>query len=517
LHSIAKNVSFGAAEIAQGAGTNMVGSIPPVPASRAPPLTVGFKISYAMGATAEAITFQGASLFLLIYYNQVLGVSPGLVGLALSAGLMVNAVFEPVVGSWSDRVRTRLGRRHPFMFAAAAPIALCFYALYSPPAGLSSTGLLIWLTVFYILLQQTASAYEAPHLALGGELSDDYIERSSVMAYNTFFAWVGDAVTALVALKLFFKATEGFPNGALNPANYPAFAFWTAATLLVLRFYSAFATVPRIPYLAQTALDTPKFSVIEFWRDILRALKNRNYVMMLFGLLFFALMTGVRNGLYLYTMTYFWQLTNDEIAWFFVGSLSGYVFAAFVVKRLHVRFDKNWTAGSACFMYTVGPAIPYVLAYFGVISAETPYLLVILIGFSLFQHTGYSLLTTSTRSALADIADENELKTGLRQEGILFAARTFFQRVDTALGTMLAGWTLVLINFPAKAVPGQVEQTALDGIGLAFLLTVIPGTIAAIFYCMLRVTRKSYDTTRAALEVARANRAVGLAPASKPA
>ena len=484
-----------------------VGSIPPVPENVAPPLTVGYKISYGLGATAEAITFQASSMFLLIYYNQVLGVSPGLVGLALSAGLMVNAVFEPIVGSWSDRVRTRLGRRHPFMFAAAAPIALCFYALYSPPAGLGSTGLLIWLTVFYIALQQAASAYEAPHLALGGELSDDYIERSSVMAYNTFFAWVGDAVTALVALKLFFKATEGFPNGALDPTNYPAFAFWIAVTLLVLRFYSAFATVSRIPYLPQTGVDTPKFSPIEFGRDILRALKNRNYVMMLFGLLFFALMTGVRNGLYLYTMTYYWQLTNDEIAWFFVGSLAGYVFAAFIVKRLHIRFDKSWTAGAACFVYTVGPAIPVALAYFGVISPETPYLLAILIGFSLLQHAPYSILTTTTRSALADVADENELKTGLRQEGILFAARTFFQRVDTALGTLLAGWTLVLINFPAKAVPGQVDQASLDGIGLAFLLTVIPGTIAAAFYCMLRVTRVSYDSTRAALEVERANRA----------
>lgn len=494
-----------------------VGSIPPVPASVAPPLTVGFKISYGLGATAEAITFQASSMFLLIYYNQVLGVSPGLVGLALSAGLMVNAVFEPIVGSWSDRVRTRLGRRHPFMFAAAAPIAICFYALYSPPAGLGSTGLLIWLTVFYILLQQTASAYEAPHLALGGELSDDYIERSSVMAYNTFFAWVGDAVTALVALKLFFKASEGFPNGALDPTNYPAFAFWVAATLLILRFYSAFATVPRIPYLAQTGADTPRFSLIEFWRDILRALKNRNYVIMLFGLLFFALMTGVRNGLYLYTMTYFWNLTNDEIAWFFVGSATGYVFAGFIVKRLHDRFDKNWTAGAACLIYAVGPAIPYALAYVDVISHETPYLLVLLIGFSLFQHVGYSLLTTTNRSALADIADENELSTGLRQEGILFAARTFFQRVDTALGTMLAGWTLVLINFPAKAVPGQVEQTALDGIGLAFLLTIIPGTVAAVLYCMTRVTRESYESTRAALEIARTERAALATPASEPA
>ena len=476
---------------------------PPKP----PALTTGFKISYGLGATAEAMTFQATSMFLLLYYSQVLGVSPGLVGMALSAGLMVNAVFEPMVGSWSDRVRTRFGRRHPFMFAAAAPIALCFYALYMPPAGLSSTGLVAWLTIFYILLQQMMSLYEAPHLALGGELSEDYLERSSVMAYNTFFLWIGDAVTALVALKLFFKTTEQFPNGALDPTNYPTFALSIAATLIVLRFYSAFATMSRIPYLAKNAETTPRFGLVEFSRDILRTLKNRNYVMLLFGLLFLSLMTGLRNGLYLFTMSYYWQLTNDDIAWFFVGSATGYVFAAFVVKQLHARFDKRWTGAIACFVYCVGPAIPVALGYLGILSPQTPYLLPMLIGFSLLQHAPYSLMSTTIRSALADIADENELKTGMRQEGILYAARTFFQRVDSALGTLLAGWTLVLISFPAKAVPGQVDQVALDGIAIAFLVSTIPGVIAAGFYANLRVTRGTYDATRAALEVDREQRA----------
>jgi glycoside/pentoside/hexuronide:cation symporter, GPH family len=114
-----------------------------------PPLTIAMKLSYGVGATAEAMTFTGTNMFLLLFYNQVLGLSSGLVGLALSAGLMVNAVFEPLVGSWSDRVKSQLGRRHPFMFGAAAPIALCFYALFSPPAGLGDTGLLIWPTTLY--------------------------------------------------------------------------------------------------------------------------------------------------------------------------------------------------------------------------------------------------------------------------------------------------------------------------------------------------------------------------------
>jgi Na+/melibiose symporter-like transporter len=473
----------------------------------APPLTPGIKVSFALGSTAEAMSYMAPSMFLLIYYNQVLGISPGLVGTVLSLGLFSNALFEPLVGSWSDRVKTRWGRRHPFLFASAAPTAICFFALFMPPAGLSETGLLIWLGAFYILFQQFLSLYEAPHLALGGELSDDYLERSSVMAYSTFFLWLGDSISSFVALRFFFASSEQFPNGALNPANYPAFALWFAATILLLRLYSAWATKSRIPYLSQATEETPKFSFPEFWRDIVRALGNRNYVILLFALLFFALMTGVRNGLYLYQMTYFWELTNEDISWFVIGSLCGYVFAAFVVKRLHARLDKRWSGASACFVYTVGPAIPVALGYFGVLSPSTPYLLAILIIFSLLQHAPYSILTTTIRSMVADIADENELKTGLRQEGILYAARTFFQRIDSALGTMLAGWALVYIDFPDNAKPGQVETETVMGIAAVFLLATIPGLIASTFYALVRVTRTSYDATKEALAVERAQRA----------
>lgn len=468
-------------------------------APTAPPLTKRMKMAFGVGSTAEAITFQATNMFLLLFYNQVLGLSAGLVGVALSAGLLINAVWEPVVGSWSDRTRSRFGRRHPFLFGSAGPIALCFYALFSPPDFLGDTGMLIWLTIIYVLLQQLLSLYEAPHLALGGELSDDYLERSSVMAYNTFFLWIGDTIAALVALKIFFRATEEFPNGALDASNYPSFALWTAVAIFALRMFSAWTTAKRIPYLAKMEDTTPSFGLREFWGDILKSLGNRNYVVLLFALLFFSLMTGVRNGLYMYKMTFYWQLTNDQITWFVVGSLFGYLFAAYVVKRLHARIDKRWTGMGACLVYCVAPAIPFVLGYYGILKPETPYLLTILIAFSFLQSAPYSILTTTIRSALADIADENELKHGIRQEGILYSARTFFQRIDTALGTMLAGWTLVFIDFPDKATPGQVDQEVLSGIALAIIISTIPGLIATYFYGSMRVTRTTYDATRDAL------------------
>lgn len=463
-----------------------------------PPLTKGFKISYSLGSTAEAVVITTTSSFLLLFYNQVQGLPAAHVGMALAAGLIVNAVFDPLVGSWSDRTRSKWGRRHPFMFASILPAAACFYAVFNPPE-FGEMGQLIWLAVMNTLLLQAMTLYHTPHLALGGELSDDYLERSSVMGYNTFCLWIGDTLGWLLSFRVFFAATEQFPNGALDPARWPVFSTTIAIAVVVLLGYSSWSTRSRIPYLPKPAADTPGFGPRELLRDVGRSLSNRNYVVLLFGLFFISMMVGVRGGLWLYGATFFWRLTNDQISWFALGSFSGYLFAAFVVKPLHARFDKRWTGTFALLLYSVGPAIPLGLGYMGILSTDTPGLLWLLIGFSVLQHAPYSVMTTTIYSALADIADENELKFGMRQEGILYSTRTFFARVDQALGTAVAGWVLTTIAFPAKAVPGQVDKAVLMGLAAAFVLSTIPGLIATIFYGMLRVTRSSHDATRKAL------------------
>lgn len=463
-----------------------------------PAPTKRLKLTYSLGCTAEALVLTASTSFLLLFYNQVRGLPAAHVGIALACGLVFNAVFDPLVGSWSDRTRSRLGRRHPFMFASILPAGLLFWAVFNPP-DIGEAGQLVWLAVTNTLLLAAMTLYHTPHLALGGELSDDYLERSSVMAYNTFFLWIGDTLGWVLSFRVFFAATEKFPNGALDPARWPVFSISIAIAVIALLGYSSWSTRSQIPFLPKPAAETPGFSPRELLRDVGRALSNRNYVMLLLGLFFISMMVGVRGGLWLYGATYYWRLTNDDISWFAIGSFSGYVVAAFVVKRLHARFDKRWTGAIALLFYTVGPAIPLGLGMLGVLSWQTEGLLWILIAFSILQHAPYSVMTTTIYSALADIADENELKYGMRQEGILYSTRSFFARVDQALGTAIAGWVLTLIAFPAKAVPGQVDGTVLAGLAGAFVISTLPGLIAVFFYGSLRVTRTSYNATQAAL------------------
>ena len=466
----------------------------------APPLTRGFQMAYGVGSMAEAICYSSTTQFLLLFYNQVRGLPAAGVGLALAAGLAVNAIIDPVVGSWSDRTRSRLGRRHPFMFAAILPVALTLFGLFNPPDGLGHTAELAWLAVLNILLQQALTAFHTPHLALGGELTDDYIGRTRVMSYNTFFLWAGDTFCWLASFGLFFAATARFPNGALDPTRYPLFSTTIALLVGVILLVSAFGTRSRIPWLPKPAPGVARFSARAFVGDVRHALSNRNYVLLLVSMFFLSLMQGVRGGLWIYTATFYWQLSNAQITWFALGSFISYTCGSLVVARLHRRFDKRLTGAVAVAVYSAGPAIPLALGWLGLMDVHTPGLLVILIAFALLQHLPYSLMTTTMYSALADIADENELRFGSRQEGVLFSTQTFFARIDQAVGAALAGSVLTLVAFPAGAQPGHVAAPVLAGVAIAYVVSTIPGLLAAVAYTRVRVTRASYLATRAGLE-----------------
>ena len=476
---------------------------PPI-AALAAKLSVPLKSVFAIGSTAESMVITALGQFVLIYFNQVRGLDPKWVGLAYSAGLILNAFWDPMVGSWSDRTQSRLGRRHPFMFAAPIPVAIAFFLLFNPPGGLSHVGELVWLLCVNVVLQQSLTLFHTPHIALGGELSGDYIERSSVMNYNTFFLWAGDSLTWVLCFAWFFRPTPTHANGALDPAAYPAFAGCIAVAVAALMLTSAWLTRHKRtqPVEAQGGTAGPAALL----RDVRHALSNRNYRSIVIGSVIYTLMSGVRNGLGFYISIYYWRLTNAQLSLFVIGSLIGYVFASTVVTRLHKRLDKRWTAVVAVLANTVFPLAPLALGLMGVLSPSTPGLVAILIGFGVLSHAPYSLMTTTLNSAVADVADENELKFGDREEGILFSTRAFFLRLDQALGTVTAGWVLSLIAFPAKATPGKVDAPVLLSLVGAFIACSAAGLLAAFFYGGYRIDQASYLRTRAALLKMRAER-----------
>jgi Na+/melibiose symporter-like transporter len=139
----------------------------------------------------------------------------------------------------------------------------------------------------------------------------------------------------------------------------------------------------------------------------------------------------------------------------------------------------------------------------GAISPITSGLMEILIVFGALGHMGYSLLMTTQNSCIADIADENELRFGERQQGILYSTRTLFIKLDQALGTALAGWALALIGFPIHAQIGHVSAQTLEALGWCFVLAGVPALVGVWFFARYRLDRHAWSENRAALVAAR--------------
>ncbi|CAN5580824.1 MFS transporter [soil metagenome] len=476
------------------------------------------KFFFGLGAGAESITLAAVGGYAMFYYNQVLGLPATLAGLAITVSLVLDGFADPIVGSLSDRTRGKLGRRHLYMYIAPIPVALCILALFNPPAHFAPAWLFVWFAGFIVTLRIFMAVYHVPHLALGGELSSDYTERSRVMSWNNLLGMLGAAGASFVALTFFFHKTAEYPRGLLNPHAYAPFAMAIAGSGLVLLFASAWFTRDRIPLLPKTPDDLPAFTPFEFMKDMGSAFSNRNYVYLLIAYFFLSLMLGIRQGLGLYMNTFFWEFTSEQIRWFVIGTMSGYFLGFATAARLHGRFDKKIAIIVTCVLLSTIPGIAPVLRILGVFPEPgQPMLLPLIIVFTGLGSCVASIMSISVMSALADIADENEVRYGYRQEGVLYSTRALFSKIDSAIGHFFAGVALDIVAFPEKATPGQVDRQTLMDLALVDApFAAIPGLIAVFFYGRYRINRKSYDTTQAILRERRREKAAQAAPAGQP-
>ena len=148
------------------------------------------KFFYGFGSIAFGVKDNGFSYFLFAFYSIIIGLRPGLAALSLLIALIFDAVSDPIVGHVSDNLHSKWGRRHPFMYFAALPVAFFYYFLWHPPE-LGQTGLFIYLTLLAIAVRTFVTLYEIPSTALVAEISEDYDQRTSMLSYRYFFGWWG--------------------------------------------------------------------------------------------------------------------------------------------------------------------------------------------------------------------------------------------------------------------------------------------------------------------------------------
>jgi Na+/melibiose symporter-like transporter len=464
------------------------------------------KIFYGLGQYAEGVKGAAFSLALLFYYTQVLGLSGFLVGLAIFIAQAFDAVTDPVAGFVSDNFKSRFGRRHPFMYASAIPLAVSFYFVFAPPAGLSETELFLWLLAFTVATRASMTLYHVPHLALGAELTTDYVDRTAIAGYRTLFSYLGVAMSVVATFLLFFVPTAEYKDGQMNPAAYPAFAHFGAALMVLAIWLSAYFTRKEVPYLPQAPAEPQPFSFKKIFQDMREALRNYSFRSLFIGAVATIIGQGIGFTLLLHLGTYFWELGPDEMIYIFVGVFTGNLLGVPCVKYLNRWIDKKPTLLLGAVFPPIFAMAPILLRLIGVLPENgEPMLLPIIVIFAILQMFANCQALVTTGSLIADIADEHELTTGRRQEGIFFGAQAFINKALYGLGVTIAGIGLDLIHFPAKAEPGTVAQATVNHLGILYgLIPAATGAIAFLFYYRIRITRESHAKTLEKLEALKA-------------
>ena len=407
------------------------------------------KLAFGVGQFAEGLKNTGFGLFILFYYNQVLELPGALAGAALFIALLFDAVTDPLAGSLSDKWRSRLGRRHPFMYASALPLALAFIGLFSPPDGLGQLGLFLWLTAFAILTRGAMTLYHVPHLALGAELTQNYNERTRVVAYRQFFGTAGSAMVIAVGFGYFFADDMG---GRLSVENYTPFAIVLAVFMVVTIWYSAIGTQKEVPFLSEPP-PRPKRNVLAvFVIDFVAGFRNRSFRWLISGVLIVYIMAGVNGALDIYMFQYFWELDGGQMMRVNLAPIAGLLIGVFLAAPLLPRTGKLFGVmlGTAC--WATCQIVPVVCRLLDVFPANgTEELFYALVAFKFVQGLILQQAFIAAGSMLADIADEHELETGTRQEGIFFGAIAFSGKATSGFGTFLGGIGLDIIDWPTGA------------------------------------------------------------------
>ena len=459
------------------------------------------KFFYGIGSIAFGVKDNGFSALLLLFYNQALGLDARLAGLAIAIALFVDAFIDPLIGYASDHLHTRWGRRHPFMYAAAFPVALSYLLLFSPPTGLSQQALFAYLLISAILVRAFIALYEIPSSALVAELTQGYDQRTSYLSWRYFFGWMGGLTMSVAAFGIFLSRSNGNVAGTLIPENYHGYGITAAVIMLVAILASAIGTHSAIPWLSRPAVAEGHEKRGHPLRDVARALSSRSAFTILLAGMIYALASGMVYGMGPYFFTYFWALTPKQTSVLLSASYIAAVVALTLAPRLSRWFDKRRASIGITFALILTSPIALVLSLLDLSPANgSPRLLPLLFVTAAISTTLLIIQGIFFSAMLADVVEENEVRTGQREEGVFFAANIFVQKCVSGLGVLATAALLNFADFPTHAIPGTVAPETLTRLGKSYVAAIVVLNLASVACVwMFRITRASHAMNLAIL------------------
>jgi GPH family glycoside/pentoside/hexuronide:cation symporter len=466
------------------------------PDGGAPKLGVPTKIAYGFGSVAFGVKDNGFRTFLLLFYNQVVGLPASTVSIAILVAMVFDAFLDPVIGYLSDNLHSRWGRRHPFMYAAAAPAALSYMLLWNPPIGAAQPVLIAWLIGVAVLSRTFITLFEIPSSSLAAELTTDYDQRTSIMSYRVFFAWWGGLTLTVLAYKIWLQPNAHYAVGQLNRDGYSTYGLVAAATMFTAIILSALGTHRRIPWL-RSPPPRRRLSLRAGAREVFQTLWNGPFLVIAGVAIFAAAAEGAGFVLSLYFMTYFWGLSGDQSGTLVMAAFIGSLVAFILAPQISRRGGKKGAAMGLLVVAILLTSGPFILRLLNVFPPNgSPLLLPILFGNSVLTASIGITCSILIVSMIADVAEDSQLKTGRRNEGVIFSAMSFIGKAVSGLGAAIVGVILTVVHFPAKADPAHMDPAVLRNLAIAYLIMLFSlYSVTLVLLSLYRITRGSHRET----------------------
>jgi glycoside/pentoside/hexuronide:cation symporter, GPH family len=420
-------------------------------ASPAARLPLREKIGYGVGDFGFNLYWANVSAFLLIFYTDFMGLAAAAVGTMLLVTKIVDAATDPLMGALADRTRTRFGRFRPYLLLGALPLAAAGVLTWTVP-DLGHGGRLLWAYATFTVMMMAYTVLSTPYSALSGVMTADSQQRTTLISFRFIAAFAGTTVVNAFTLDL----VRWFGGGdeALG---------WQ----LTLGLYGVVATAAFVAVFLSTRerIQPRPEAQAPVRQDLLDLLRNRPW-MVLFALALIIMVTIVmRGGSFAYYLKYY--VGRPELTGWFLGSYSLSLAAGAALTPLLTRFvDKRrlmmWLMAGvgvvSCAMFLVPREA------IGVLFAMN-----LLVGLMLGPKSPLAF------SMYADCADYTEWKTGRRATAMTFSAATFSQKLGGALASAIIAWVLAGMGYVANEAQSDASQ-----LGIALLLTVIPGAVALV-------------------------------------
>jgi Na+/melibiose symporter-like transporter len=437
-------------------------------AQNAPGITSGSRWAYSAGGAGYGVLYN-AHYFVLIFYSQVLGLDPGLAGLAVGIGLVFDAITDPLIGYLSDCTRSKWGRRHPWLFASIPLLGASFYFLWHPPAFVEGDTLLFaWLVVCNVSLRTSLTMFLVPAYAIVAELTANYDERTRLLTgFHVLYSVFGNGMSLLM-YAFWLVPTEEISDGVMNLEGYQNAGLFGAIIIMVSVLVFAIGLRRFIPRLRQYQVDKSP-SLGQFYRQVVDVFRSASArVVVMGGVLYYA-GTGTYVVLWVYIYSYFWEFTSEQISIIVLPMALAALFLPAAMARWAAGREKKTVAMAGLLGAMAINVIPISLRLLGLFpenGSDNLFWIMLVAGF--FETILFLVFDICWRSMIADLTERTELETGRRNEGVICSTITFATKCADALGTLIAGILLSLIAFPTETAVRDVPADIIANLGLIY-------------------------------------------------